>query len=1025
MARHATAADRQHGPATAVARPPAARPRLLALLAQRHRYPVTVVAAPAGFGKTTLLTQSMAESRLARSGDAGGPAGAGIDAFVTARAAHAAASVLLDDLHRALGAERPASGQLSLAAVLDTMWHRAPEVVALLIDDAHQIPAGSPGAGVLAELIASGPANAHVVLAGREPLPVPLARLDVAGQVLRIGPAELAFTDEELAEFARQRGVGLDRLVRCGGWPALAELAAVAAGGVEAAYLWDEVLAGIEPGRRRELAMLASVGPLDEDLASAALDRPVGDLDALLADLPLVTGEPGGLRGIHDLWRRHLARCASADDLVGARRRVGDRLALNGDVTAAVSLLSETGAWDDVARVVLGALGADHPPAPPDVLTVWFDGLPPELRWGGLGCLLAGARLIQTDFPAAARQLSEAAALFRADGAVAGEMACLAQLALAAWWREDADTLATVAVRVLDLEAAGVAEAVSLACLTRALVHDATNECAAALDHLDGIRPGSLNRQWTSLIDWLRSLWLNHLGRPADALVAAKRAEVDADRLLAPLVEAARLQASWFLGDGDRTVRGLPGVLDAIEGSGLRDHAVVVAATCATALAYVGRPDEAAAYLARARTGVGTRVPLIDVNVVVGEAAVAVANGHEEAAARVLDGYLDRAELLGAGHAAAPQQRVLALWYVLAPRTRARWDAAELGPSFALARELARAVVAIRAGQPASFTEPMTAAIARAHLPLPWLTELALALIGDGCSEGWAMVETVWPAARPVVRDCARCPGPLVQPARMVLARMPVPPPGRFDLRLLGPVELRRDGVPVDSPEWRRERVRSLLAYLVLHRPAVREYTADELWPALDAEAQSRNLRVTLNYLLRVLEPDRAEREASFLIAPHGGALLLHRGEWFTADVWEFDELWARATEADSQAMPSVALGLMRAAVDLWRGPPNDLLDDWALPEVELRTGRMVALAVRASELLLAHDEHDDAIALAATALRADPWCDRAHVAAIVAHRAAGDALSARRAAARYRDVLDELGVDASARALILRRLDG
>src|SRR6185503_11300244 len=106
----------------------------------------------------------------------------------------------------------------------------------------------------------------------------------------------------------------------------------------------------------------------------------------------------------------------------------------------------------------------------------------------------------------------------------AGELACLAQLGLLAWWREDSGPLTRVMLRVLELEAAGVADAVPLACLARALLHDVANDCAAALAELERIPPGSFNQVWRSLVDWVRSTSLNHLGRPAEAGEAADRA---------------------------------------------------------------------------------------------------------------------------------------------------------------------------------------------------------------------------------------------------------------------------------------------------------------------------------------------------------------------------------------------------------------------------------------------------------------------------------------------------------------------
>jgi LuxR family maltose regulon positive regulatory protein len=1002
--------------ARAPARATLVRPRLVARLAARFTTPVTVVAAPAGFGKTTLLDQALDGNRLAPQG---------LDAPVTCTAEHVAASALAEDLLRALGA--PSEGQGTVGQLVDAVWHRSPEPVALVLDDVHEIPAGSPGARALRQLIDRLPGNGHVVLSGREPLPVPLARLEVAGHLHALGPDDLALTAAELEALADRRGVPVGQLAACAGWPALAELAAAAPRRtqVEAEYLWEEVLAAIEPARRRDLALLAHIGPFDEAIAIAALDRPDVDLTAVVADLPLV-GRAGGRRTIHSLWQPHLARCVDAADIAGARRRVGNRLAVMGEVSAAVRMLGQAGAWDDLTQVVLGALGASHPPVPADVVAVWLDGLPAERREGGLGRLLAATARYELDPPAAARLLTDAAEAFRQDGEVAGEMAALAQLALAAWWREDGEVMATVVGRVLELEGDGVAEAVPLACLARALVRDVANECDAALDELDRIPPGSFSGVWASLVDWLRSLWLHHLGYPADALVLAERAAKGAGPFLGPLVEAARLQATWFLGRCDEMLAGVPAVVDAVEDAGLRDYTALMATQASSVHAFAGRLGEATRYLARARAARATsRIPLVEVNLAIAEAALAVGNGDEDEAARILARYFDRSGLLVAGHAAAPQQRSLALWYVLLPETRAVWDASELGPCVAAARDLARAVVAGREGsRQATPDELPPPALARPLLPLRWLVELGLGHLRADHAAGWDMFEVVWPAAHPVVRTHARRPGPWQRPARAVLARLPVPPAGRLDLRLLGPTELRRDGEPVDAPEWRRERVRSLLAHLVLHRPDSRERLADDLWGTLDADAQSRNLRVTLTYLLRVLEPHRAERDASFLVAPHGGGLLLHRGDWLTTDVWRFDDLADRALDADRQGLPAVALDLMREAVDLWRDQPTDLLDDWARPHVEERAHRLVTLAVRAGELLLARGEPAEAVRLAEAAIRIDPWSDRGHAAAVAAHLAAGDLGAAHRAADRYGDLLGELGVDAGTRARLLDQLE-
>jgi LuxR family maltose regulon positive regulatory protein len=344
-----------------------------------------------------------------------------------------------------------------------------------------------------------------------------------------------------------------------------------------------------------------------------------------------------------------------------------------------------------------------------------------------------------------------------------------------------------------------------------------------------------------------------------------------------------------------------------------------------------------------------------------------------------------------------------------------------------MARDLARAVVAVReTGRLPRDTPPLPEPdVLHAHLPLAWAAELAVSAVAAGREDGRRLLDAAWPGVRSAVAELEqRAGGALRRAARDALARLAMPPSGRLELRLLGPVELARDGALVDAPDWRRERVRSLLAYLVLHGTASRSEIADALWPRLDAEAQSRNLRVTLTYLLRVLEPDRGQRDASFFVRQHGGNLSLHTGSWLTVDLWEFDAHSERAREADRRGAPAEALDHALQAVELWRGEPTELLSEpSAVSVVEPRRLQFAQLAVRAGELLLARGNVDDAHTLAERALAVDPWLEAAHRLVVAIHRATGDHMAARRALARYRDAIHELGMGPDEATLMVERL--
>jgi DNA-binding SARP family transcriptional activator/tetratricopeptide (TPR) repeat protein len=1003
------------------ARATLARRRLLDRLRARWAAPVVVVVAPAGFGKTTLLAAALHENAAAP---------VGVDCWLACGPDDATASALVEDLCHAIGADVIAIDGVGLAgaarAVTEAMWSYSPQQVALILDDVHHITAGSPAAEVLASVVATLPANGHLVFAGRTEPPVALARLEVEGSIVRVAEADLAFTADELAEFARARGVAVADVDASGGWPAVAELSASARSRVAMEYASQEVLAQLSPQQRHDLALLAHLGPFDDDEARAVLGARV-DIDALMETVPLVSTVPTGERSLHALWRTFLAHEVNDAEVASARRRAARALLGQGRVSAAVRLLIDAAAWDDFTDAVASAVGAAHPPVARDVLDEWFRRLPEPVREQPIGQLLRALVAVEANPQGTQERLAYIAEAFRSEAHTTGELACLVQLGQLAWWSEDYEQMAELVSRVFELEAEGCEAAVAIACLGRALIFDLANDSRSVVTELDRIPPGSLNDVWQGVVSWLRSTSLMHLGEPEEALAAAEQALQYAGPLHRPLAEGARLQAQWFLGHVDDVVDALPSLVERMHEAGYRNYTTLTATQCSLALALQGDTEGAARYLAHAVTAAADPgMPLIDTDLSIARAALAVARGDETAAATELSQHLER-HPAGTGHSAAPQQRSLALFYVLVPECREIWDRADLGPAFVVARDLARLVVAVHARRPLRRDAPPLppAAVVRAHLPLAWVALLGVAAVAAGRDDGWRLLDGVWPRSRPnIVTLAERDDRELRRAARTVLTELPVPPETEFELCLLGPIDLRANGKTTTAAEWRRPRVRMLLAYLVLAGTVNRERAADELWPELDWDAQSRNLRVTLSYLLRVLEPHRSRRDPSFFVRTDGPNISFHAGDRLTIDLAVFDNLCASATDADRAGKPSLALELSLQAVDLWRNDPTELMvEPWAVAAIEQRRVRFANVATRAGELLLAHRDTGAAHALAERALRVDPWLEGAHRLIVAAHRANGDEHAARRALDRYRSAIADLGVATHEATRMVERL--
>ncbi|GAB4201185.1 MAG: LuxR C-terminal-related transcriptional regulator [Roseiflexaceae bacterium] len=194
------------------------RPRLLARLHEGLRGPLTLVSAPAGFGKTTLLASCLR------------------NAPPEARPAHQAqvAWLALDTSDNdpvrfwryviaALERQRPGVGaralrllpgsadRLSEAALTALINGLAelPRPIVLALDDYHLIDEPLIHAG-LTFLLDHMPAPLRLVIASRTTPPLPLERLRVRGQVVELDAASLRFTADEATQLLnRVMGLGL------------------------------------------------------------------------------------------------------------------------------------------------------------------------------------------------------------------------------------------------------------------------------------------------------------------------------------------------------------------------------------------------------------------------------------------------------------------------------------------------------------------------------------------------------------------------------------------------------------------------------------------------------------------------------------------------------------------------------------------------------------------------------------------------------------------------------------------------
>jgi LuxR family transcriptional regulator, maltose regulon positive regulatory protein len=231
-----------------------ARPRLLARLADGLTRPLTLISAPAGFGKTTLLSEwrrSIAGQRWLLawlSLDEGDSDPARFLAYLVAA---------LQQIDPAIGhatqamlhSPQPPPIEVLLTALINDIANVAAPF-ALVLDDYHVID--SPAVHQqLTFLLDHQPPQLHVIILTREDPPLPLSRLRARGQVAEIRQADLQFTLEETTAFLRQTArLEIDRndaaalQQRTEGWIAGLQLLALSQRGHADARQWIQSFTG-------------------------------------------------------------------------------------------------------------------------------------------------------------------------------------------------------------------------------------------------------------------------------------------------------------------------------------------------------------------------------------------------------------------------------------------------------------------------------------------------------------------------------------------------------------------------------------------------------------------------------------------------------------------------------------------------------------------------------------------------------------------------------------------------------------
>jgi LuxR family transcriptional regulator, maltose regulon positive regulatory protein len=200
-------------------RPSQARPKLVArpqLTATLEREPgrrLTLISAPAGFGKTTLLVEWLREradgeeSVAWLSLDEGDNDPVRFLSYLVAALRRTVGERFGEGILAALRSPEPPRMEAVLGAFVNELAE-LPGEVAVVLDDYHVIDSESVHR-IVSFLLERLPEDAHLVISGRVDPPLPIARLRARGQIIELHAADLRFTPEEAGAFLGD-AMGLD-----------------------------------------------------------------------------------------------------------------------------------------------------------------------------------------------------------------------------------------------------------------------------------------------------------------------------------------------------------------------------------------------------------------------------------------------------------------------------------------------------------------------------------------------------------------------------------------------------------------------------------------------------------------------------------------------------------------------------------------------------------------------------------------------------------------------------------------------
>ena len=217
-------------------------------------------------------------------------------------------------------------------------------------------------------------------------------------------------------------------------------------------------------------------------------------------------------------------------------------------------------------------------------------------------------------------------------------------------------------------------------------------------------------------------------------------------------------------------------------------------------------------------------------------------------------------------------------------------------------------------------------------------------------------------------------------------AGIPAVPPGSLSItdltiKVLGHVETCRDAArPFGTDAWTTRRSRDIFCYVATspHRRVSKDVLIEAFWPDEDLETVEKNFHPTISHIRKALNNRQAFKQ-NFIVF-RDGAYQLNPDLSYSIDTEEFERYIAEAETAKREKDTEQLRKSLEAAYSLYRGEfMSSVYDDWAEERRQFYTEQFGRVLAALAKLAVAKKRWSSALKYANQLLKDDPFREDIH----------------------------------------------